>query len=462
MTKPQYFDTFYLKPRIPQKLQKDELTMEKIIGIRREDKNQWERRTPLIPDHVKELKENHGIKTIVQPSELRVFTDKEFEAAGAEINEDLSAASVVLAVKEIPLELFQKDKTYVFFSHTVKGQDYNMPMLKRMMELGCNLVDYEKVVDEKNRRLIFFSRYAGIAGMIETLHAFGQKLKLQGYSTQLERIKQAYEYDSVDEAKKEIEAIGNDIDENGFPVELSPLVVGFAGYGNVSRGAQEIFNLLPHKVISGHILDEMYENFSSDNLNFYKVVFSEEDMVQTKDGSPFELQDYYDHPENYISRFTKFLPYLSVLVNGIYWTEDYPRLVTKEYLKEQAALRSHLTLRVVGDVSMDIDGAIEITHKATMPDNPCFTYFPREDRFEDGVHMGGIAVMAIDNLPCEFPRESSTDFSNVIRDYVHNLVSQDFEQDFNDLGLEDPLRKALVLHRGEFPPGYVYMKEFVK
>lgn len=436
--------------------------MEKIIGIRREDKNQWERRTPLIPAHVKELKEKHGIKTIVQPSKLRVFSDSEYEAAGAEINEDLSAASVVLAVKEIPKKLFQKDKTYVFFSHTVKGQDYNMSMLKRMMELECNLVDYEKVVDEKNRRLIFFSRYAGIAGMIETLHAFGQKLKLQGFSTQLERIKQAYEYDSVEEAKKEIEAIGKDIDENGFPVELSPLVVGFSGYGNVSRGAQEIFNLLPHKVVSAQILDEMYENFSSDNLNFYKVVFSEDDMVKTKDGSEFELQDYYNNPENYTSQFPRFLPYLSVLVNGIYWTEDYPRLVTREYLKEQTALRSHLTLRVVGDISMDIDGAIEITHKATMPDNPCYTYFPKEDRFEDGVHLGGITVMAIDNLPCEFPRESSTDFSSVVRDYLDNLVSQDFKKNFNDLSLEGPLRKALILHRGGFTPDYDYMKEFVK
>ncbi len=172
--------------------------MEKIIGIRREDKNRWERRTPLIPAHVKELKEKYGIKTIVQPSALRVFSDREYEEAGAVIDEDLSAASVVLAVKEIPMEMFQKDKTYVFFSHTIKGQDYNMPMLKRMMELECNLVDYERVVDDQNRRLIFFSRYAGIAGMIETLHAFGQKLKQQGYSTQLERIKQAYEYDSVE------------------------------------------------------------------------------------------------------------------------------------------------------------------------------------------------------------------------------------------------------------------------
>lgn len=435
--------------------------MDKIIGIRREDKNQWERRVPLIPDDVKELKEKYGIKTIIQPSKIRIFPDEEYVKAGAEINEDLGAASLVLAVKEIPVSLFQKNKTYVFFSHTVKGQDYNMGMLKHMMNLKCNLIDYERVVNEKNQRLIFFGKYAGLAGMIETLHAYGQKLKLQGYDTPLEKIKQPYEYGTVENAKKEIAAIGNEIDEVGLPVELAPIVFGFAGYGNVSRGAQEIFDLLPHKVISANILNEMYENFSMDNLNFYKVVFSEDDMVTPKQGD-FVLQDYYDHPENYTPVFEQYLSRLEVLVNGIYWAEAYPRPVTKEYLKNETVLKSNLKLKVIGDISCDIDGGIEITHKITKPDMPTFTYFANEDRFEDGTQRLGVTVMAVDNLPCEFSRASSRAFSSVLKEYVDNIVSTDFKTGFENLALSSPMRKALVLHNGEFPPDYKYMKEFLK
>ncbi|UCH93330.1 MAG: hypothetical protein JSV88_24055 [Candidatus Aminicenantes bacterium] len=437
--------------------------MDKVIGIRREDKNQWERRAPLIPNDVRELKEKYGIKTIVQPSKIRIFTAEEYKNAGAEINEDLSQAKTVLAIKEIPPHLLEKNKTYAFFSHTIKGQPHNMPMLKRMMELKCNLIDYERVMNEKNLRLIFFGRYAGLAGMVETLHAFGQKLKLQGHHTPLEKIKQAFEYSSLEEAKKEIEAIGEEINEHGLPVELAPNVVGFAGYGNVSRGAQEIFNLLPHKVISAHILNEMYENFSEDNFNFYKVVFNEEDMVRTRNkDEQFGLQDYYDHPEKYESRFELFLPYLDILVNCIYWTEDYPRFVTKEYLKNQTILRSNLTLKVIGDISCDINGSVEITYKPTMPDNPTYTYFAKDDRYEDGTQRTGVTVMAVDNLPCEFPRASSREFSSILKNFVNDIVSEDFNKGVDQLKLPYPLKKALILHKGQLTNDYLYMNKFIR
>lgn len=435
--------------------------MTKIIGIRREDKNEWERRVPLTPESVKELKEKFGIHTIIQPSKIRTFNDDEYEKAGAEINENLGKADTILAVKEIPIQLFQKNKTYVFFSHTIKGQHYNMPMLKHMMALKCNLIDYERVINEKKQRLIFFGRYAGIAGMIETLHSFGQKLKLQGFSTPLEKIKQAFLYPTVDEAKKEIEAIGEELHQKGIPQDLCPLVVGFAGYGNVSRGAQEIIDLLPHKVISGHILDEMYENFSGDNLYIYKVVFNEEDMFKAKDGK-FNLQDYYLHPGKYESQFEKFLPYISILMNCIFWSEKYPRLVTKQYLKTQTYLKPHLKLKVIGDISCDINGAIEITHKITKPNKPVFTYFPQEDRFEDGTQYGGVSVMAVDNLPCEFPKDSSIAFSLALKDFVPPIIKEDFNLPLTQLQLPDPIRKALILHQGELTPDYLYMKEYLQ
>jgi saccharopine dehydrogenase (NAD+, L-lysine forming) len=435
--------------------------MKKTIGIRREDKNEWEKRVPLVPDDVRWLKEKHGIHTMVQPSKIRIFSDEEFRRAGAEVSEDLGKANVVFAVKEIPAALFEKDKTYVFFSHTIKGQAYNMPMLKHLIDRRCNLIDYERVLDEKNRRLIFFGRYAGLAGMLDTLNAYGQKLLGRGIASPFAKIKQAYQYASLEQAKAEIAAIGAEIDERGYPAELCPLVVGFAGYGNVSRGAQEIFDLLPHKILSAEALVEMIENFSSDNLNLVKVVFSEDDMVSPKQGM-FELQDYYAHPEKYESKFENYLPLLSILVNCIYWTEKYPRLVTKAYLKNRTVLESNLHLQVIGDISCDIDGSIEITHKSTKPDAACYTYFAESDRFEDGVQPLGVTVMAVDNLPCEFPRESSIEFSRVLREFVPAIAAADFSRPTENLGLPFPIQKALVLHRGGFAPEYQYMNEFIK
>ncbi len=196
--------------------------MPKTIGIRREDKNEWERRAPLIPEDIRWLKEQHGIQTLIQPSPIRIFPIEEYLSAGARESKDLSGADVIFAVKEIPEKLFRQGKTYVFFSHTIKGQHHNMPMLRRMMERGCNLIDYERVNNEQNQRLIFFGRHAGLAGMVDTLHAFGQKLKLLGYQTPFARIRQAYQYPSLEAAKAEISRIGEEIDERGIPHRAMP------------------------------------------------------------------------------------------------------------------------------------------------------------------------------------------------------------------------------------------------
>ena len=182
-----------------------------IIGIRRADKNKWEKRTPLIPEDIKYLKEKYGIQSLVQPSKIRAYTNDQYSAAGADVVEDIQSSNTIFAVKEIPLHFYRKEKTYIFFSHTIKGQSYNMPLLRKMMQLKCNLIDYERIVDESNRRLIFFGKYAGIAGMVETLHALGQKLKLKGYKTPLEKIKQAYQYDSIEEATRVLKEIGDEI-----------------------------------------------------------------------------------------------------------------------------------------------------------------------------------------------------------------------------------------------------------
>jgi saccharopine dehydrogenase (NAD+, L-lysine-forming) len=436
--------------------------MIKSIGIRREDKNEWERRVPLIPDDVVELREKYGIKTIIQPSEIRIFSDEEYREAGAEVNEDLKEADTVFAVKEIPVHLLDPGKTYIFFSHTIKGQPYNMKMLKRLMERQCNLIDYERISGRQNDRLITFSSYAGLAGLIETLHAYGRKLKLKGYATPFEEIKQAYQYDSLEEAKEHIKNIGEMIAAHGLPKELAPLTVGFLGYGNVSKGGQEMFDLLPFKTVEPGQLKQLAgkEGNESDNHCLFKVIFKEEDIVKPLNGA-FNLQEYFDHPEQFESVFDNYLPYLKILINCIYWTEKYPRFVTRENLKKNLQQIEKSGIELIGDITCDINGSIEITRESTMPDKACYTYYAENDSFMDGIRDTGITVMAIDNLPCEFSREASSEFSRELKTFVNDIVTADFNVGFDEVNLPYEIKKATILYNGSLTGKYDYMKEFI-
>jgi len=435
--------------------------MEKMLGIRREDKNKWERRVPIIPEDLKGLKDGYGIDAIVQPSPSRIYPDDAFSQNGAIVDEDLSKANTIFAVKEIPVDLLAAEKTYIFFSHTIKGQAYNKGLLKRLMELKCNLIDYERIVNEKNQRLIFFSTHAGYAGMIETLFAFGQKMKKKGINSPLAQIKQAFEYKSLEDAKDHVKRISCQISEKGLPEEISPLVIGFAGDGNVSQGAQEIIDILPIKEIRLDQLDSIRNQENVDCHTIYKVIFREQDIVKPLSGE-FELQDYYDHPEKYEPIIEQHLSKIDILVNCIFWTEKYPRLVTKDYLKAQEVSHADSNLSVIGDISCDIEGSIEITKETTMPDHACFTYFAETDTFEDGIPAKGITVMAIDNLPCEFSKESSMFFSNILKAFVDDIISADFGKSFDELDLPYPIKKALILHNGHLTTDYRYMENLYK
>lgn len=427
------------------------------IGIRREDKNIWERRTPLIPDHISMLREKYGLKTIVQPSPVRIFTEEDYAAAGAQISEDLNNADVIFAVKEIPPHLIEENKTYIFFSHTIKGQPYNMKMLKTLMEKNCNLIDYERIVNEKEKRLIFFGKYAGKAGMIETLHALGRKLELKGIKNSFLKIKQAYQYESIDASKLHLKKIGEEILKKGLDDNLLPFVFAFTGYGNVSQGAQEMFDLLPYIEITPQELIKNYDQLKNEKNKLIKVVFKEIDTVKRISGD-FDLNEYFHNPENYISQFDQYIPLIDVLINCVLWTEKNPRLITKEYLSKNPDIK----MLVVGDISCDIDGSIEFTYKATNPAEPCFTYFPSDDRFEDDLNAKGITVMAIDNLPCEFPRDASAEFSNILKEYVHDIYYCDFDKPFEDLSLPYPIKRGLILHKGKLTKEYSYISNFLE
>jgi alpha-aminoadipic semialdehyde synthase len=434
----------------------------KKIGIRREDKSKWERRVPLIPDDVARLKEKSGIQTVIQPSEIRIYPDDEYRRAGAIVEEDLSDCPVVFAVKEIPVGFIQPEKTYMFFSHTIKGQSYNMPLLRRLMQYKCQLIDYERVVDEQNRRLIFFGRHAGMAGMTVTLWSLGQRLKIEGITSPFARMKPAHEYDSVEQIKAAVAEIGRQIATEGVPAEIAPLVIGFAGYGNVSQGAQSIIEPLPLVEITAAELADKGAAVLDDPQKVYKVVFTEEDMVIPRDdGTTFELQDYYQHPEKYRSRFDNYTPHLSVLVNCIFWDTPYPRLVTKEFLKRLFAAGQSPRLKVIGDISCDVEGSIEATLKATPPDTPAFVYDPEQDRAIDGFAGRGPVIMAVDILPSELPQLASEDFSTVLRDFVPEIAAADYAGGFDDCRLPASIRRAVILYHGELTPDYRFMEKFI-
>lgn len=431
------------------------------IGIRYEDKYVMERRVPLVPAHLKHLIHKDGLEVCVETSAKRVFPDEEFESVGAQVTDDLSACPVIFGVKEIPVSRLEADKTYIFFSHVIKGQTHNMPMLKKLMDLKCTLIDYERVVDEMGKRLIFFGRYAGLAGMINTLWSLGQRLEESGVITPFLDIAQTHHYHSLAEARKVVSKVGQKIIEKGLPAEMKPLIIGVTGYGNVAQGAQEILSLLPVKeILPDEIFSLAKHPHLPDNI-IYKVVFKEEHLVTPRNSEhKFDLQDYYQHPEKYRSQFEKYIPYLDVLVNCIYWDPRYPRLLTKDFT-EQLFKEGKPKLTVVGDITCDPDGSVEITHRGTEIENPVFVYNPFTRTPTDGFKGEGLLVMAVDILPSELPRDASEFFSEVLHRYVVPIAKADFTQPLAKLKLPGPVRRAMILHNGEFTPEYEYMTKYV-
>ena len=298
------------------------------IGIRREDRNQWERRAPLAPSHVDRLVSS-GVEIVVQPSDIRIFPDEEYvRSRRRRFRGPFRLRPGAWLSRKYPENIFRPGGAYLFFSHVSKGQPYNMEMLRCVLECGASLLDYEHIFDPENRRLVFFGNHAGAAGLFETLYALGRRLEWEGRPTPLSALKRPLDFDSLEDGRELLAETGRRISEDGLGGEVAPLVVGFTGYGNVSRGAQEFFDLLPHEEIAPDDLDSFVASGSFSDRTLYKVVFKESDIVIPIDPSEgFNLDDYYAHPEKYRGTFEQYLPHLTVLINCIYWEEKYPRLV---------------------------------------------------------------------------------------------------------------------------------------
>lgn len=430
-----------------------------IIGIRREDKDSTEKRAPLTPAQAKKLIQEHQVVIKIQNSNNRIFKDEAYFDAGAILVNQLEDCNLILGVKEIPTHLLFPQQAYCFFSHTIKGQSHNLLMLKRMLDLRNTLMDYEMVTDEAGRRLIFFGRYAGYAGMIDVLWSVGLRLRWEGFETPFTDVLQAFNYTSLSEARNSIQQIGHKIAKDGISQELVPFICGFAGYGQVSQGAQEIFDLLPHESIPAYKLEAFINKGKFSNKKLYKVVFKEFDMVVPKEiGKKFDLQEYYDHPELYEGIFERYVPHLTILVNGIYWEPRYPRLITKRYLREEIALR----LRVIGDITCDIEGSIECNAKTTDSSNPIYIYNPKTDQIVDGFEGEGIIILAVDKLPSELPREATESFGKSLLPFVPALAQANYRVPFLNLNLPIEFKRAVITHNGQLTPDFKYLSDYLK
>ena len=428
-----------------------------MIGLRRESKNRWERRVPLAPDHVAELI-RHGLDIVVQPSDIRAFSDEAYRRVEARMSSSLSECDLVVGVKEIPEAELVPGAAHLFFAHVIKGQPANMPMLRRLMDLGATLVDYEKIVDDRGRRLVFFGRFAGYAGMLDTLWALGRRLSAEGIASPFSALKLAHEYLDLEDAHVALARVAEEIRREGVPAELHPLVVGFTGSGNASKGAQEIFDHLPYEDVLPEDLADLCGDPDLPRNLLYKTVFARTDRIARRGGGVVDAAEAEEHPERYAGAMGRFLDHVGVLVNGVYWEPGHPRIVGIDDLARLWAGGRSPRLRVIGDVSCDLRGSIEATVKITTPGDPVYVYDVESGRPVPGVDGRGPVILAVDNLPCELPVDASQHFGDALLRFVPPLARCDWSAPYEKLPLPDELKRAVIVHRGALTPPFSYLE----
>ena len=374
--------------------------MEKIkIGLIREGKVPPDHRVPLTPKQCKSIQAIYpNVEIVVQPSPIRAYKDEEYAAEGMKLNEDLSSCDIIMGVKEVNISDLIPNKKFLFFSHTLKKQPYNRDLLVAILEKKIQLIDYETIKNKQNKRVIGFGRYAGIVGAYNGFRAMGLK-------TGLFDIKPANKCAD----RKEMEA------------EMSKIVlpentkIVLTGFGRVGHGAREIIDILPIKEVTP---DEFMKN------KFNEPVFTHlevEDYYGRKDGKPFDKSEFYSNPELYKSTFTRFLPEMDMYIPCHFWSNRSPFIITREDLKKE-----NVRLSVVADISCDIDGPVACTIRPSKIADPIYGYDPISETEVDFTTKGAIAVMAVDNLPCELPLDASEDFGNeLMRHVLPALLKED-------------------------------------
>lgn len=445
-----------------------------VLAIRRETINVWERRAPLSPSHVRKLVKE-GIKVIVQPSNRRAYNMQEYAKVGAVIQEDMSEASLVIGVKAVPIDLLIPDKTYAFFSHTIKAQEANMPLLDAILEKKIRLIDYERMVDDKGHRVVAFGVYAGVAGMLNILHGLGLRLLALGHHTPFMYIGPSHNYRNTEQARQAVRDAGYEIALDRMPKSLGPLVFVFTGSGNVSQGAQQVFQEFPHEYIEPEHLPKVAENGASNKL--YICVVSRDDHYVRKDGGQFNAEEFEQYPSRYASTFaTKIAPYASVIINGIYWGPEAPRLITIPEAKNLLQPTSfpwipsskgcpHLPHRLIAicDISADPGGSIEFMNECTTIDKPFCLYDADQNKETDRNKVSfagnGVLICSIDNMPAQIPKEATDFFGSLLYPYMREMLKSDATKPFEDFDTTPVVKNAVIASNGKLTENHEYITD---
>jgi len=451
--------------------------MNNIIGILREGvSKKGEKRVAVTPEWAKHIVK-WGHKLLVQPAAhpkteeiKRAFSDEEYKNVGAEISEDLSPADVIFGLKEIDTDRIFPNKSYLFFSHTHKGQKKNRIMLQTLVENNSTVIDYELIRTDKNLRLVTaFTYNAGYAGIVDSLWTLGKRLKINGIPNPFELIHQAIEEEHLNNAKESFKLAAREIESNGTPEELHPIIVCILGKGKTAEGTREMFDILPHEDISLEQLKDIYHNGSRKKL--YALHIDIEEIYRLKNDGKFSPEEYdklnvrdkwqvyFDHPEFFETNLDLILPYITVLMNCIIWSEKYPRTTTKSLIKK--IYKKNKTLQVIGDITCDPNGSIEFS-KERWIDDPVYIYNPETESITDGFEGKGIAVMAVTNLPCEFSADASIQFGGDLEPFYKNIVSADYKKSIDESELAPEIKRAVIMWKGKFTEEFNYMKEFIE
>uniref|UniRef100_A0A0N5CDR4 Saccharopine dehydrogenase n=1 Tax=Strongyloides papillosus TaxID=174720 RepID=A0A0N5CDR4_STREA len=438
------------------------------LGIRRETINAWERRAPLAPQHVNKLTKA-GIKVLIQPSNRRAFPIQDYQSAGAIVKEDLAEAHLIVSVKQVPIDQLIPNKTYAFFSHTIKAQDDNMQMLDTILQRKIRLIDYEKLVDNTGKRVVMFGKWAGYAGFIDILHGLGLRLLALGHHTPFLHIGLAHNYNSSHMAINAVRDCGYEIALNRLPHSLGPLTFVFTGSGNVSQGAQELFKHLPHEFVDVKTLPEVAKKGHRNKV--YGCVIGRAEHMMRKDGRPFDEGDYLKNPRQYISKFsTEIAPYANVIINGVYWDVDTPRLITIPDAKNLLSPKKTNVdvpgcptlphkLTAICDISADPGGSIEFMQECTTIDKPFVMYDADFNKTANTFDApSGCLVCSIDNMPAQMPIEATSMFGDLLTPYIMEMINCTTDIPFEQLTVSETIKNAIITDNGYYTPDFEYIK----
>ncbi|XP_015922645.2 alpha-aminoadipic semialdehyde synthase, mitochondrial [Parasteatoda tepidariorum] len=442
----------------------------KVLAVRREDASVWERRAPLGPHHVKQLTKE-GTKVLVQPSNRRAYPMQAYINAGAIIQEDISEAPVIIGVKQVPIDKLLPNKTYCFFSHTIKAQEANMPMLDCILERNIRLIDYEKLVDSKGQRVVAFGKFAGVAGTINILHGLGLRLLALGHHTPFMHVGPAHNYRNSGMARQTVRDAGYEIALGMMPRSIGPLTFVFTGSGNVSQGAQEVFQELPYEYVSPTDLPQVAVHGSMNKV--YGAVVSRDDHIRRKEGGGFDAEEFELHPDRYYSNFAKTIaPYASVIINGIYWAVNSPKLLTIPDAKH--LLRPSFTpwlpssegspslphrLLAICDISADPGGSIEFMSECTTIDTPFCLYDADQHKNSESFAGPGVLVCSIDNMPTQLPLEATDYFGYLLSPYLNSILSSDATKPLEQHNFLPTVQGAIIASNGSLTPNFEYIAE---